>query len=70
MDNSDYDMLRTEFALLGNKLDLLNEYLSMIQKTTYQMLMEQVKTNACLEMLLEAEHRKINERHQHGESEA
>lgn len=68
LDSEDYKMLQTEFRLIGSKLDLLNEHVKMIQKTTYQMLMEQVKTNVFLETLVEVENRKFLESKKDGKS--
>lgn len=59
LDKVDWDMIKTESELIQNKLDFMNENISMIQKTTYQMLLEQVKTNTFLELLVESENNKI-----------
>jgi len=59
LDKIDWDMIKTELELIQNKLDFMNENISMIQKTTYQMLLEQVKTNTFLELLVESENNKI-----------
>jgi hypothetical protein len=52
LDRNDADMISTEFKLIGLKLDQLNNYLSQIQQTEYQSLLEQVKQTELLQQIL------------------
>jgi len=52
LDMNDIKVIQTESKLLGVKLDKVDLHLSMIVKINREMLNEQIKTNALLEILV------------------